>query len=112
MTPYEMAVWGVLSGKVEICDLFIEMLENAKKRTSDSDSAISECIEIIKKIKDILQQGVEHTDQMCPNCVTPWKCNGPHIPPGIGRSYPGIYKALLKAGILSPNPEKSVLTVT
>lgn len=20
-------------------------------------------------------------DQMCPNCVTPWKCNGPHIPP-------------------------------
>lgn len=20
-------------------------------------------------------------EQMCPNCVTPWKCNGPHIPP-------------------------------
>lgn len=20
------------------------------------------------------------TDDMCPNCVTPWKCNGPHIP--------------------------------
>jgi hypothetical protein len=20
------------------------------------------------------------TDYMCPNCVTPWKCNGPHIP--------------------------------
>ena len=19
-------------------------------------------------------------DDMCPNCVTPWKCNGPHIP--------------------------------
>lgn len=18
-------------------------------------------------------------DYMCPNCVTPWKCNGPHI---------------------------------
>ena len=18
-------------------------------------------------------------DDMCPNCVTPWKCNGPHI---------------------------------
>ena len=18
-------------------------------------------------------------DEMCPNCVTPWKCNGPHI---------------------------------
>ncbi len=20
------------------------------------------------------------TEYMCPNCVTPWKCNGPHIP--------------------------------
>lgn len=19
-------------------------------------------------------------DYMCPNCVTPWKCNGPHVP--------------------------------
>ena len=19
-------------------------------------------------------------DSMCPNCVTPWKCNGPHVP--------------------------------
>ena len=20
------------------------------------------------------------TEYLCPNCVTPWKCNGPHIP--------------------------------
>lgn len=20
-------------------------------------------------------------DEMCPNCVAPWKCNGPHVPP-------------------------------
>ena len=20
---------------------------------------------------------------MCPNCVTPWKCNGPHLSPGL-----------------------------
>lgn len=20
---------------------------------------------------------------MCPNCVTPWKCNGPHIPEAV-----------------------------
>ena len=19
-------------------------------------------------------------DYMCPNCITPWKCNGPHLP--------------------------------
>ena len=22
----------------------------------------------------------EPEDDMCPNCCTPWKCNGPHIP--------------------------------
>lgn len=22
----------------------------------------------------------EPADEMCPNCVTPWKCNGPHLP--------------------------------
>jgi hypothetical protein len=22
-------------------------------------------------------------EDMCPNCVTPWKCNGPHILDGI-----------------------------
>ncbi len=25
--------------------------------------------------------GFDEADQMCPNCVTPWKCNGPHTPP-------------------------------
>ncbi len=25
-----------------------------------------------------LESGTE--DYMCPNCVTPWKCNGPHLP--------------------------------
>ena len=23
------------------------------------------------------------SDYMCPNCVTPWKCNGPHIPEAV-----------------------------
>lgn len=23
-------------------------------------------------------------DYMCPNCVTPWKCNGPHLDPTEG----------------------------
>lgn len=22
---------------------------------------------------------MEHEGYMCPNCVTPWKCNGPHL---------------------------------
>ena len=26
---------------------------------------------------------------MCPNCVTPWKCNGPHIPESMPAADPG-----------------------
>jgi hypothetical protein len=26
----------------------------------------------------------EDVDEMCPNCVTPWKCNGPHWGPEDG----------------------------
>lgn len=26
----------------------------------------------------------EEIDDMCPNCVTPWKCNGPHLKPCRG----------------------------
>ena len=22
---------------------------------------------------------MDYEDDMCPNCVTPWKCNGPHL---------------------------------
>ena len=25
-------------------------------------------------------QPFDEADNMCPNCVTPWKCNGPHLP--------------------------------
>lgn len=24
--------------------------------------------------------GPDDLDAMCPNCCTPWKCNGPHLP--------------------------------
>lgn len=25
------------------------------------------------------RQDPEDPEEMCPNCVTPWKCNGPHL---------------------------------
>ena len=32
---------------------------------------------------------------LCPNCITPWKCNGPHIPrKHWGRYFPEIYNFL------------------
>lgn len=34
-------------------------------------------------------------EEMCPNCVSPWKCNEPHIPYGSKwRKYPKIYNFL------------------
>lgn len=32
------------------------------------------------ELLEVLGDSVEF-DDMCPNCVTPWKCNGPHIRP-------------------------------
>ena len=38
----------------------------------------------------------DETDDMCPNCQTPWKCNGPHLIDETPRS---IRSALLVARI-------------
>lgn len=37
----------------------------------------------------------DYPDQpMCPNCVTPWKCNGPHIPEGTNSAIPALVEVL------------------
>lgn len=28
---------------------------------------------------DLIAAPFDEADDMCPNCVTPWKCNGPHL---------------------------------
>ena len=40
-----------------------------------------EADEINAHIDAALQSRSEEWPEMCPNCVTPWKCNGPHIAP-------------------------------
>jgi hypothetical protein len=36
--------------------------------------------DVIADLSDIPPwQGEDEDDGMCPNCVTPWKCNGPHV---------------------------------
>lgn len=30
------------------------------------------------EILEVLGKATSLEDEMCPNCVTPWKCNGPH----------------------------------
>lgn len=44
---------------------------------SAQDLALYELVEVICS-------GPLDGDDMCPNCVTPWKCNGPHIKPCRG----------------------------
>lgn len=34
--------------------------------------------------------GQDFDEYMCPNCVTPWKCNGPHIPEPSCASEPDV----------------------
>lgn len=40
-------------------------------------------------------------DDMCPNCVTPWKCNGPHIRPcrGAPGGSPELERYLKEMGL-------------
>lgn len=40
-------------------------------------------IEILADAEAISQRFMDYdpADDMCPNCVTPWKCNGPHVEP-------------------------------
>lgn len=37
-------------------------------------------------IRHITQVARADAETMCPNCVTPWKCNGPHIPDAQARA--------------------------
>lgn len=37
-----------------------------------------------------VEVGPEPDEYMCPNCVTPWKCNGPHLLPDVPLTVPRI----------------------
>ena len=36
-------------------------------------------IEMTQDELDKMFKKVDKSEYMCPNCLTPWKCNGPHI---------------------------------
>jgi hypothetical protein len=36
--------------------------------------AVLKCCDIALRVSEQAKE-----DDMCPNCVTPWKCNGPHL---------------------------------
>lgn len=38
------------------------------------------CFRIGRNLDGYLGYDADDLEPMCPNCVTPWKCNGPHIP--------------------------------
>lgn len=39
------------------------------------------CYAMILRRKGGMVDAPPDEDHMCPNCTTPWKCNGPHLPP-------------------------------
>ena len=49
---------------------------------------------------DLVEKLRAHVDEdwLCPNCVTPWKCNGPHefpdLPPDWDKRLEGLVGAL------------------
>ena len=46
----------------------------------DKGAARIHALEAAKALYVFRQESNNHAvDYMCPNCVTPWKCNGPHI---------------------------------
>lgn len=50
---------------------------NAPKRDNLVDIAgYAKCVDLV--IKERARREADAVDGMCPNCVTPWKCNGPH----------------------------------
>lgn len=80
-------------GREEVADAFYTLEREAIAGTSllfgDDRTHIDECrrrendvvaaAELLRA--HILAPRTEAVEEMCPNCVTPWKCNGPHTPP-------------------------------
>lgn len=55
------------------------MLERVFDAGAAAAASSSEARQAAKNLAVAQDLGV---DYMCPNCVTPWKCNGPHLSPG------------------------------
>ena len=58
-----------------------EFVGNDGETLGDEDEAYNQAIRDC--ISAIRRRGEAVSDYMCPNCVTPWKCNGPHIPEAV-----------------------------
>jgi hypothetical protein len=74
------------------------------------------CVDdVIEALKQSLAQPqapvVPEDEYLCPNCVTPWKCNGPHIPEPAQRDERdaetiGYINGLIYAGNLKPRVQR------
>lgn len=52
---------------------------NRSARATPPALDVERLAEAMRRIGYIVYEGDPDDDNMCPNCVTPWKCNGPHI---------------------------------
>lgn len=51
------------------------------KHVSTGDPSRVSCSECMTPESRYHPLAPDDADDMCPNCLTPWKCNGPHVPP-------------------------------
>ena len=41
--------------------------------------ALARVLRLIEGVEPVAPEPWDEADGMCPNCLTPWKCNGPHL---------------------------------
>lgn len=79
------ALWSAIIGhevtaeQVGLCMIAVKISRatNAIKRDTLVDIAgYAKTIDLV--VQERARREVDAVDGMCPNCVTPWKCNGPH----------------------------------
>ena len=56
-----------------------------------------------------MSESMTEADLMCPNCVTPWKCNGPHLvdqtPHALSEHRPAFRTGAIEAAALFEHPK-------
>ena len=88
--PYEASIDADPYGQLAAIKAGIDkMLEAEQPQESlDGDGAAKEYCPKEMTPEQLIEWGrnqVSIPEYMCPNCVTPWKCNGPHIQAEIER---------------------------
>ncbi len=86
-----------------VCAIWTALLVLLTRR--DADRERRQTTDVIERSRqqsrdandELHAAGIDIDDDLCPNCCTPWKCNGPHLEPyGLGWRCTGCFALLLE----------------